>query len=889
VRAAGAVLTLAALAFAAAALAGGEKPAGPQGLPRTLEPATNRANDAKVALGARLFADVRLSVDDKVACATCHVAELAFTDGHARARGHGGKELGRNAPTLLNVGLLPNLFWDGRAATLEEQARVPILHQDEMAMPDEAAVAKKLAAIEEYPPLFEKAFGDRAVTLQRVARALAAYERTLVAGDAPFDRWWRGDAGAMDEAARRGYGLFVGEAGCAQCHSIRQSHATFTDGGFHVTGAGKGDGRQDRGRAVVTGKAEDERAFRTPGLRNVAFTAPYMHDGSLATLEEVIDFYVQGGESAPSLSPAMRPLALDEQGRADLLAFLKALSSPKLPTLDACDALLEAGRPADAFEAYRRELDERSGGDRALLGLARAARTLGETAPLTEAERRLRRRVNETSPDRAKDGDPGVLALLDALAATTAALAPLDESMGAAREDDLLALWRRIRAAAPARDDAAVEEALLLERRDRSGEALTALGDGASVPRRTARASIRFRRGWKRFSSGAATDADRDDLRAAAEEFDALRKAGADLAAEPLLYRAMARHWLGDVPGARAAYLDAAAQEPSAEKALRGLRNLLTKDLDGYRADLARLLDARPASPALLYAAGWEALQAGRAEEAITLLRRRLEAETEPAPGTHVLLARAERALGRRAAALGQYFVAVALDGAFPGLVTETETYIRERMLRGFADVDALVAEYRTFLDAGPDDPRFQTVTRNNLAFLLRDVAASYTSRGPARLHEFAEGAPKEAHDVLRLSLRLYEEAAALVPEDADELPFKDRWIYAGVWNDLGLMLHYFPEVQDLPRAESCYLKAFDLTRGAYQDAYFYNLQVLYGLEMRGGYTAARDARWLDLAARAKDAILKEDPSSPTGFSPDLMKRAAARRDWERLSAALRR
>jgi hypothetical protein len=195
----------------------------------------------------------------------------------------------------------------------------------------------------------------------------------------------------------------------------------------------------------------------------------------------------------------------------------------------------------------------------------------------------------------------------------------------------------------------------------------------------------------------------------------------------------------------------------------------------------------------------------------------------------------------------------------------------------------------RTFLDAGPDEPRFQAVTRNNLAFLLRDVAASYTSRGPARLHVFAEGAPQKAHDVLRLSLRLYEEAATFVPDDAADLPFKDRWVYAGVWNDLGLMLHYFPEIQDLARAERCYLKAFDLTRGAYQDAYFYNLQFLYGFELRGGDAAARDARWLALAERAKDAILKEDPASPTGFSPDTMKRAAARRDFERLSAALRK
>ncbi|MCE9636195.1 MAG: hypothetical protein K8T90_10880 [Planctomycetes bacterium] len=870
------------------AIAGGDPP---KGIVRPADPPTNPATAAKIALGAKLFADVRLSVDDHRACATCHVAELAFTDGLALSHGFQGKELARNAPTVLNVSSLPALFWDGRAASLEEQARLPILNPDEMAMPDEAAVAKKLAAIPEYPPLFEKAFGDSAVTLQRVARAIAAFERTLLAGDAPFDRWWRGDATAIDESAQRGYRLFVGDAGCSQCHSIRQSYATFTDGDFHNTGAGHGAGLADRGRAAITGRKEDERAFRTPGLRNVALTAPYMHDGSLATLDDVVEFYVKGGVANANLSPLVHELKLGDAAKSDLVAFLKALTSATLPQLDECDRLLEQGRPREAFDAYRRELDERHGGDRAILGMARAAVALAERVPLLDVEQRIRRRLADASPGRAHDAEPPVIDLLIGLADVTAALAPLEDAMALAREDDLLALLRRIRAAAPDRDDVAVREAVFLERRARADEGLGALGDRASPVVRVARASIRFRRGWVGFSAGAPTEREREDLRFAADEFDALRAAGTDIGPEPTLFRALALHWLGDAAQARAAYGEAARLEIVSEKALRGLRSLLAKNLTAFRADLATLLAERPDSPAVLFAAGWESFQQDRLDEASALLRRRLALETTPAAGTRVVLARIERKRGRRAESLAEYTAALGIDPAYGGLVTEIETYLRERVLSGFADVDALVAEYESFLDAGPDEPRFQAVTRNNLAFLLRDVAASYTSRGPARLHVFADGAPPKAHDVLRTSLTLYEEAAALVPGDAADLPFKERWVYAGVWNDLGLMLHYFPEIQDLDRAERCYLKAFELTDGAYQDAYFYNLQFLYGFELSGTGAAGggRDELWLQLATRAKDRILKEDATSASGFSPDAMKRAAARRDFERLTAKLHR
>ena len=854
----------------------------PRGVPRPLAPASNPTTREKADLGGRLFADTRLSRNGKVACATCHVATLAFADGLATARGVSEKPLARNAPSLLNVALLPTLFWDGRAASLEEQARIPLLHPDEMGLADDEEVARIVTAAPEYPPLFEKAFGDRTITLQRVARALAAFQRTLLAGDAPFDRWWAGDEDAMSESARRGYRVFVDRGACAQCHSLRQSHALFTDGDFHNTGAGKGEGLADLGRYVVTKRDEDRAAFRTPALRNVALTAPYMHDGSLATLEAVVDFYVEGGRENPHLSPLIHPLDLDETERADLVAFLHALTSPALPALDECDRLLAEGRPADAFAAFRREIDERGGGDRALDGLARAALALDGRIELAEAERRVRARLAEVSPNRLRDGTPEATRWLLHVARLDVALSQHEEAMALARQDDALIALRRIRTARGLTDEAALLEVRILESAGRPEEALAILEPATSPALLVLRAKVRYRRGWRSFADGSPSARDREDLAAAADALDALPLA--DLDDEAALFRATARHWLGDVERARSAYLAAAEREDAAERSLRGLRNLLAKDLARYRADLAALRTRRPDSPAVLFLTGFEALEQGDLDAAETALRRRLEVETSPGAGTHLLLARVERRRGRRAESLAQYAVALALEPWAPGLVAEYEGLLRERTLRGFDDVDALVAEYRKFLVAGSDEPRFQALARNNLAFLLRDVAASYTSRGPARLHTFADGAPPKAREVLRTSLRLYEEAAALVPEDVADLPFAERWLWAGVLNDLGLMLHYFPEIQDLARAERFYLRAFEITGGAYQDAYFYNLQFLYGFEVEG-----RDAIWLDLAARAKDAILREDPSSPTGFAPDEMKRTAARRDHERLSAKLRR
>jgi tetratricopeptide (TPR) repeat protein len=291
-----------------------------------------------------------------------------------------------------------------------------------------------------------------------------------------------------------------------------------------------------------------------------------------------------------------------------------------------------------------------------------------------------------------------------------------------------------------------------------------------------------------------------------------------------------------------------------------------------------------PDSPAVQYFAGWELLQQGRLDEAEAALRRRIELEEVATAGPHVYLARVHAARGEREEATGQYAVALALDARFAGLVAEFEGYIRGRELDGFAAVDALIADYDVFLATNPDDRRFQCLARNNLAFLLREVAASFTSRGAARIHTFPEGVPDDARRIAAACLRIYEEAVALIPEDVENQEFRERWIYAGVLNDTALILHYFAELQDLERAERLYLRAFDLTDGAYMDAYFYNLQFLYGFELED-----REERWFELAEIAMDAILKEDPESETGFSPDPIKRRAARRDYERLASALGR
>ncbi len=281
---------------------------------------------ARVLLGRTLFFDPRLSGDASRSCASCHDPERSWSDGLPRAVGAGGRPLERRTPTLLDVAWGASFFWDGRADTLEAQALAPVVSPEEMDLPLPELEAR-VAAIAGYAPLFASAFPGEPPSGDTIARALAAFERTLASGTSRFDRWIAGDALALDAAERRGFALFVGEAGCGTCHAGWR----FTDEGFYDLGLA-GD---DPGRAgVVPGVPELEHAFKTPTLREVARRGPYLHDGSAATLEDVVLFYDRGGDvSRPSKAASVRPLGLTAEERADLVAFLVALDAEPRPVV----------------------------------------------------------------------------------------------------------------------------------------------------------------------------------------------------------------------------------------------------------------------------------------------------------------------------------------------------------------------------------------------------------------------------------------------------------------------------------------------------------------------------------------------------------------------------
>lgn len=282
-------------------------------------PADNPLTAEKAALGRQLFFDPRLSGDNSVSCATCHLPDKALTDGLPRAKGAGGKELRRNTPTLLNVGFYTSYFWDGRAGSLEEQALVPIQSSDEMNQ-DRDALEKELNAIPGYVSQFEAAFGSRATRIN-IAKALATFQRTLVSRNSPFDRYLAGDKNALSEDAQRGWELFQGDAGCIRCHN----GPNFTDSKFYRLGTAF----RDRGRGAITEEKHDNYAFRTPGLRDVARTAPYMHDGSFERLDQLVEFYYRG---VPPSSPDGLPLSITSllgQSFSEItaiVAFLESLS-----------------------------------------------------------------------------------------------------------------------------------------------------------------------------------------------------------------------------------------------------------------------------------------------------------------------------------------------------------------------------------------------------------------------------------------------------------------------------------------------------------------------------------------------------------------------------------
>jgi cytochrome c peroxidase len=280
-------------------------------------PVDNPYSADKAALGERLFFDVRLSGDNRIACASCHDPLLSWSDGLSRGLGHVGIVLARRTPTILNAAWIAPLMWDGRKEQLEDQALVPMAGATEMNQ-DVDRLAAKLAAIRSYDQAFELSFPGEGLTLQTVAKALATYERTIVSPVTPFDRWVAGDETAISESAKRGFVLFNTTANCAACHS----GWNFTDNGFHDIGLPD----DDLGRAEILGLPSMEHAFKTPTLRDVSRRGPYMHDGSLPTLSAVMDHYRKGGLQRPSLSDDMRPLDLDAGAERDLIEFLTTLT-----------------------------------------------------------------------------------------------------------------------------------------------------------------------------------------------------------------------------------------------------------------------------------------------------------------------------------------------------------------------------------------------------------------------------------------------------------------------------------------------------------------------------------------------------------------------------------
>jgi cytochrome c peroxidase len=291
-------------------------------LPKVVDPRDNPSTPAKVELGRRLYFDPRLSGNGAISCATCHNPALGFADGLGKGVGFNGAILGRGSPSVLNAAYYETQFWDGRAPSLEEQAKGPIQADLEMNNTAEKAVAT-VRSIPGYVKRFQEAFGGEP-TFDRIAQAIAAFERIVVDQDSPFDRWARGNAKAMDVAQVRGFDLFVGKAGCAVCHS----GPNFADKRFHNVGVRSGD----PGRAGVTKDPADQGAFKTPTVRNAALTGPYMHDGSVKTLRALIDHYEKASnerEKNPNLSILLRPFRLTDAEKGDLEAFMHALTGDK--------------------------------------------------------------------------------------------------------------------------------------------------------------------------------------------------------------------------------------------------------------------------------------------------------------------------------------------------------------------------------------------------------------------------------------------------------------------------------------------------------------------------------------------------------------------------------
>jgi cytochrome c peroxidase len=302
----------------------------PLGLPQVPTPPGNPPTASTIALGRRLFYDTNLSKDNSLSCASCHNPMFRFSDARQRSIGVGGTLGLRHAPSLVNVSYSPFLFWDGRAPSLEAQVPSPIADPLEMNQTHEASVSK-LNNNSAYQAMFRSAFGTGDITLERVENALASFERTILCGNSAFDKYeYQGQKNALTPTQIRGLAVFTDphKGNCAACHTIDAHFALFTDGQFHNTGEGVGDNEEfnDPGRYAVTKLDADKGAFKTPTLRDVALSGPYMHDGKLKTLKDVVDFYAGHGNSNPYLDKRMSAVNLAGTDRNDLVEFMKSLS-----------------------------------------------------------------------------------------------------------------------------------------------------------------------------------------------------------------------------------------------------------------------------------------------------------------------------------------------------------------------------------------------------------------------------------------------------------------------------------------------------------------------------------------------------------------------------------
>lgn len=339
----------------------------PLGLPKVLVGENNPINRDKINLGKKLFFDRRLSLNNTISCAICHIPEQGFSNNElAESVGIEGRNVRRNAPTIYNVAYMQNLFHDAREDSLEWQVWTPLLAKNEMGNPSFSNVVNKIKGLKDYMNLFAKAFAGEGVSVANIGKALASYERALLSGNSNFDKWYYNkEKNMMSAEAQQGFNLFIGKANCVACHKINEKYALFMDHKLHNTGMGylKSMAKQtdytkvqispsvyvnvdnaiinqvsrkinnDLGLYEISENPKDRWKYKTPSLRNIALTSPYMHNGSLPTLQKVVEFYNQGGVKNAQLSSLIRPLNLSQDEQNAIVAFLKNLTGSHIDDL----------------------------------------------------------------------------------------------------------------------------------------------------------------------------------------------------------------------------------------------------------------------------------------------------------------------------------------------------------------------------------------------------------------------------------------------------------------------------------------------------------------------------------------------------------------------------